>query len=91
MLSVQLNFCDPSRCILYRIKSHRTRLSLTPNNVELLLLIIIRVPASPSSLVLPVGIDTEMAGQAISLIAIKAFVPTGKQHRAFVTVTLLPP
>lgn len=48
---------------------------MTPNNVELLLLIIIRVPASPSSLVLPEGIDIEMAGQAISLTAIKAFVP----------------
>lgn len=48
---------------------------MTLNNVELLLLIIIRVPASPSSLVLPEGIDIEMAGQAISLTAIKAFVP----------------
>lgn len=72
MLSVQLNFRDPARCILYRIKSHCTRLSLTPNNIELLLLIIIRILASPSSLVLPVGIDIEMAGQAISLVAIEA-------------------
>lgn len=70
---------------------NKKSLHKTPNNVELLLLIIIRVLASPSSLVLPVGINIEMAGQAISLIAIKTFVPTGKQHRAFVIVTLLRP
>lgn len=53
MLSIELNFCDPSRCILYRMKSHCTRLSLFPNNAGFLILIIIRVLASPSRLVSP--------------------------------------
>lgn len=45
-----LNFWDPSTCILYRMKSQCTNLSLISNNVGRLLLIIIRVLASPFSL-----------------------------------------
>lgn len=36
MLSIELNFCDPSRCILYRMKSHCTKLSLIPPHVGFL-------------------------------------------------------
>lgn len=80
------------------MKSQRTGLSLIPNNVGLLLLIIIRVLATPCSLVyLPgrAGENQHGGGRpspVIGLIVIKAFVLTGQQGRAFISVaaTTLP-
>lgn len=75
MLSTELNSCAASRCSLYRIRSHCTGLALIPDHAGLFFPIIIRVLASPSSLVSqerPVGISVDTVGLTTCIPAIKA-------------------